>query len=185
MSITIFTLQYPPPPFFLVYVRHHLHPLPGPCQVSTCLLSPPHLHPRPRCYLRLPTQVQNRSRSYEMRNRVLPSPNVFPHRLEIRLLSCCRCRSVRQFSVIPYPWDSPCQPSQHLVLEPPHDPDHAEGDHPGFCAEKQHQPDHGFKEKPGYTRHCPLPSENPSQLLPHHLQLGQVSHYHQPVIVCC
>ena len=44
----------------------------------------------PRCSIRILTQVQNRPRSYELRGRFLPSPNVFLHRLETRLLYCHR-----------------------------------------------------------------------------------------------
>ena len=88
------------PPILVYFCRCWCLP-PGSCQVYTRLLPQTHPHPWPRCSLCLLTQFQKRLRSYQLRDRVLPSPNVFLHCLKYCLLSCRRRRGAFPFSVCP------------------------------------------------------------------------------------
>ena len=113
MSLPLFPLSL----FHPIRFRHRC--LLCPFQVKSRLLPPPHPHPRPRCPLCLLTQVRKRLLSYELRERVLHSPNVLFYCLKYRLLPCCCNRGVFPFPVCMPPRDPPCQLLRHMVLEPP------------------------------------------------------------------
>ena len=92
-----------------VLLRYHLCSIPCPCQVKSHLPPIPNPHLSPRFTLRLLTQVQKRSCSYELRDRVLPSPNLLFHRLKSRLLPCHHCWGVFPFTVCPLTSEPTCK----------------------------------------------------------------------------
>ena len=119
------SLPHFPPSMFpptVVRVCSHRCPLPFHYQLYTCLIPPQHPHPHRWFSIRLPTQVQNLSCSYELPDHVLPTLNIFFSRLESSLFSSCSLQGVFPFSVVPSMWESPCQPLRHLVQEPPQVP---------------------------------------------------------------
>ena len=157
--------------------------LPCPWQVKYRLLPPTYTHPHPQCPICFLIQVQKQWCSYELRNLFLNSTNVLLHHIKYRLLPCRRLQCVFPFTVCTPPQEPPLQSLRHLVLETYQDPDHAGGDHPCFCAEKQHRLDHSFKEKSLHLRHFYLPANNPCQPPPHRLRLFQVSDYRRTIVV--
>ena len=104
--------------------------IPCPWHINARLFPPHHPLPFPLCPIFCLTEVQKRSRSNVLCNRVMPSPNVRIHCLKPRLRPHYLRRVLLPLPILPPLWDPPRQLPHHLFLETPQYQVHTEVNHP-------------------------------------------------------